>query len=520
MRESILISNNSYSLAFGILISVAEYTFVKVLFPNENLQIIRLTQTFALTAFTFLYLAVIQKSLVFNFKNNPLVAFQSKYSFTFLVSASYFGMLHASFAFFGQLGGFEGLSFLSDKFILAIVLSFTALCVLFLLSMQLFVERIKKIKYVNNLLYVVGILILIHALMLGTHLQTLSDTIPQIFFTALSFLFLLEIFRVDFFLKNRYQSYLRVSIFSIPLFALLSVAIVYFFTSKSDSSGSSFGIHSQHIQMAKDAQSGSTQVTVNNSQMNSAFTGDRTKRYTVNFLPVDNIQANEDTRFTFKVFDASSGNQVKLFKKINGKVVHMIVVDKTLSYFEHIHPDYSEGLFTITTKFPKDGAYHIYLDFQPIGAIEQQIATTINAGDISETIDSDSIPDSNMSKIFGSYEVTIDYPKPLKSQEISTGQQLLSFNIKNAANKKPINTLKPYLEAFGHLVMINTKTFEYIHVHPNDPNIPTPNQNGGPSVVFMPLGLHGPIKPGVYRIFGQFNPDNNLFTSDFTVEIE
>jgi hypothetical protein len=68
--------------------------------------------------------------------------------------------------------------------------------------------------------------------------------------------------------------------------------------------------------------------------------------------------------------------------------------------------------------------------------------------------------------------------------------------------------------------MINTKTFDYIHVHPNDLTVPKPNQNGGPKVEFMPLGLYGPITPGIYRVFGQFNPNNELFTSDFTIKIE
>ena len=39
-------------------------------------------------------------------------------------------------------------------------------------------------------------------------------------------------------------------------------------------------------------------------------------------------------------------------------------------------------------------------------------------------------------------------------------------------------------------------------------------------VIFLPLGLYGPIKPGVYRVFAQFNPNNNLFTSNFTVTVE
>jgi hypothetical protein len=68
--------------------------------------------------------------------------------------------------------------------------------------------------------------------------------------------------------------------------------------------------------------------------------------------------------------------------------------------------------------------------------------------------------------------------------------------------------------------MINAKTYDYLHVHPINLTVPKPNENGGPTVTFLPLGLYGPIKPGIYRVFAQFNPDNKLFTANFTVKVE
>jgi hypothetical protein len=108
----------------------------------------------------------------------------------------------------------------------------------------------------------------------------------------------------------------------------------------------------------------------------------------------------------------------------------------------------------------------------------------------------------------------------LISQEISIGQQLLGFTFKNAKTKQPITTLKPYLDAFGHLVMINEKTFDYIHVHPNILAVPSPDQNAGPTIEFLPLGIYGPIKPGIYRVFAQFNPNGQLMVADYTIEIK
>jgi hypothetical protein len=36
----------------------------------------------------------------------------------------------------------------------------------------------------------------------------------------------------------------------------------------------------------------------------------------------------------------------------------------------------------------------------------------------------------------------------------------------------------------------------------------------------MPVGIYSPIKAGVYKLFAQFSPDNNLITTDFIVKVD
>ncbi len=125
------------------------------------------------------------------------------------VSAFYFGLLHGLFAFFGQLGGFAGLGFLSSKYLLAISLSFIALVILFLMTVTSFDFMVAKLtypkwKFLHRFVYIAGVLILLHALMLGTHFSDLSSTIPQIFFSALAILLLLEANRFDTYLQKKF----------------------------------------------------------------------------------------------------------------------------------------------------------------------------------------------------------------------------------------------------------------------------------------------------------------------------
>ncbi len=428
--------------------------------------------------------------------------------------------LHALLAFFEQLGGFVGLSFLSNTYLVAISLSATALVILGLLAATSFDSLVKLMKFrrwklLHRLVYLAGVSILFHALLLGTHFQNLSDPIPQLVFTAIGFYLFLIILRIDTYFKVKLPRLLQVSLAVVPFFALLLFGVTYLLLPLPMAGPVSLSIHNQHIQLAK-------QIGQQNSVIQSAIPGlqgDPTKRYTVSFLHPDDIQPNHDVTILFRIYDAATGNQQLLFRKNYEKFMHLIIVDQSLNYFNHIHPESDGEGFTITTQFPHAGRYHLYTDFQPFGAIEQQIGFTVFVGDTKEASTMSDQSDTRTTKVFGDYAVSLSYPHPLSAATISSGQQQISFTITNAKTNQPVTNLKPYLGAFGHLVMINTKTFAYVHVHPTVTASSLPSATGGPLVAFLPLGLYNPVQAGTYRLFAQFNPDNKLFTADFTISI-
>lgn len=510
-----------YILFSSIVLSYGIYFYTVQIIPTERLQTIRLTQWYALLSLGYLYVAMLAGPLCYTFFTIPFREYFLKARRALGVSAFYFGLLHACIAFFSQLGGFEGLGFLSNKYLLAIGLSFTALLILFFMAATSFdsiirIMHFKRWKILHRLVYIASILILIHALMLGTQFSDLSQFIPQLFFGLFAFLIVLEAIRFDAFLQEKLKILPRLGITASLVIGFISFSYIYSLLPTDTTLP--LAIHSQRTQLAQETQKSFQKDTAATVQFPGSK-GDRTKRFTVDFLLPETVQPNRNMLLRFKVFDASNGNEVIYFNKVNGKLVHMIIVDSSLAYFDHIHPTLENSTFTVTTQFPRDGNYRIYLDFQPFGAIEQQIATTIKVGKNSKIISSPP-PNLERTKVVGQYEITLQKPDTLKSEKISIGQQILSFTIKDAQSKQPVTTLKPYLEAFGHLVMINQETFEYVHVHPNDLSVPEPNENGGPTVEFIPLGLYTPIKPGIYRIFAQFNPNDTLITTDFTIEVK
>lgn len=292
------------------------------------------------------------------------------------------------------------------------------------------------------------------------------------------------------------------------IFILGIVSLIYFFDlGKSESSSM------DHNSMSMNENPAMNEFMKNMPGMQ----GDRTKRYTVDWDYTEPIIPGTPVKMKFRVFNAASGEPVDVFTRNYTKLLHLIVVDSSLTSFQHLHPEFKDGWFELPITFPKEGRYNLYLDFVPLGSIEQQIAMSVKTAGFSEAEDARSSEDLAPKEDKG-YSVSIQFEKPLKASELSVGAQKIDFEI--SKNGEVINTLRPYLGAFGHLVMINTSTYEYYHVHPIQKKELTDDAIGGPKVEFMPMAMFQPIKPGTYRLFGQFNPDNNLIVTPFTVKVE
>jgi DMSO/TMAO reductase YedYZ heme-binding membrane subunit len=520
-----------YILAGSIILSLAIYLWIMVTVSLGISQTAKLVEDYGLISLIYLYLTLLAGPFCYTFSAFPYRGHYLKARRALGVGAFYFGLLHTAISLFGQLGGFSGLTFLDNKYLFAVVLGFIALFIFSLLTITSFDYAVEKLsfpkwKLLHRFVYLAGILILIHTVMLGTHFSILSNVIPQITFIALAFLFLLEAPRFDKYIDK---------IIQIPQFGMSFVFVaillsVIFFTVinpliPSTSGGVSFDIHAAHRQLAQQAlqQSQQNSFGTNNNLNNiPGLSGDRTRRYTVSMSTEPaNPEPNQDVTLHFTVYDASSGNKVSLFKILYTKQMHFIIVNSDLTYFTHIHPTEDEnGVFSITTQFPKDDLYHLYTEFWPFGGIEQQIGFTLPVGQVpSQLTFSKATPDADKAKTFGDYSVSVYTHGGLTAQEMSLGYQTISFTIKNANTGKLITTLKPYLASFGHLTMIKQNSFDFIHVHPFSLVVPPPNANGGPTVNFLPIGIYGSFKPGVYRAFAEFNPDNQLITADFTIRV-
>src|SRR5687768_10635906 len=98
-------------LGINLLIGVGVFFWVRFQNPESTTQIIKLTQFYALLALVNLYITLMTTPITRTFTFLPYRAQYMKARRAFGVSVFFFGLLHASLAFFGQLGGFPGLPF-------------------------------------------------------------------------------------------------------------------------------------------------------------------------------------------------------------------------------------------------------------------------------------------------------------------------------------------------------------------------------------------------------------------------
>lgn len=500
-------------LTCSAILAVAMYVIVTAIVPVSSLRTIRLTEGFALLALAFLYTAILISPLTLAFPMLPGKTLLIRARRAIGVSAFFFALIHACLAFFGLLGGFPGLSFLSTTYLQAITLSFTGLCILAFMAATSFDTLVRRLgrrwKRLHRLVYLAGVFITIHALMLGSHFADISRAIPQVFFAALMILFFLEALRFDRYIVRRFDRSgkfgLAFTFVSIVFGALLAILYI-------PSAGlRSLGIHAPHLQLVQQQQAGT---------ISSTTIGDPNLRYSVSLAGAEMVAAKQNVTLRFTVTDAGTGAPVSLFNPIYTKPAHLVIVDSRLQYFRHLHPDPQTGGFTLTTSFPTNETYHLYLNFQPLGALEQQFAFRAVVGPAGETRANVPAPDIIREKIFGDWRVVLNTHGILRASAVSTAKQKISFAITETKNGQPVTSLRPYLGAFGHLVMINTKTFSSVHVHPISLTPPQPTDTAGPTVDFVPLALYGPIQPGTYKLLAEFNDGEAIRVIDYVVTIQ
>ncbi|AEB47377.1 hypothetical protein [Micromonospora maris] len=209
--------------------------------------------------------------------------------------------------------------------------------------------------------------------------------------------------------------------------------------------------------------------------------------------------AGQAGELRFRIQDGQR-RPVTRFAVVHDKPMHVIVVRRDLSGYQHLHPTMAaDGTWSVPLTLPQPGIWRAYADFTALAGDGRQTATTLGVDLVAPGAYAPrALPDPAPSTTVD--ELTVGYqgsPEPGLTVPVS-------FRVTDADGSSP--TLEHYLGTFGHLVALREGDLGYLHVHPE------PELVDG-AIQFW-LTTPG---PGRYRLYLDFATGGVVRTAEFTV---
>jgi hypothetical protein len=178
------------------------------------------------------------------------------------------------------------------------------------------------------------------------------------------------------------------------------------------------------------------------------------------------------------------------------KDLHLIVVRRDLTGFQHVHPVRdATGTWTVPLDLTRPGTYRVFADSAPTAL-----------GGESVTLGTDLAVAGNFTPArlpAPARESTVDgYTVRLGGSPVAGREAELTFAVDRGG--RPVTDLQPYLGASGHLVSLRAGDLAYLHTHATG--------EGLRFATTFPTA-------GTYRLFLDFRHGNRVRTAAFTVHV-
>jgi Domain of unknown function (DUF4396) len=196
------------------------------------------------------------------------------------------------------------------------------------------------------------------------------------------------------------------------------------------------------------------------------------------------VRRGDDHPFSFRIV-GENGLPVKDFEVQHDKRMHLILVRRDGSGFQHLHPRMTaDGTWSTPMTIPDAGDYRVFADFVHEGQNSTLAADVFVDG----PVDHEPLPRPAPAADAGDgYRVELREPEP----------GTLDFAV--LRDGRPVS-VEPYLGAGGHLVALREGDLAYLHVHP---------------VEHLTFEAEFP-SAGRYSLYLQFKHEGKVRTARFT----
>ena len=210
-------------------------------------------------------------------------------------------------------------------------------------------------------------------------------------------------------------------------------------------------------------------------------------------VPRSDFTRGETGQLRFRIVD-DKGATVRDFDVEHTKRMHLIVVRRDMTGFQHLHPRQDkDGEWSTPLRLDAAGSYRVFADFS-----HDDKATTL-ASDLRVDGPASLVPlpkPAHNSVSDSGYSVRMD------ESDVRAGEETkIRFTV--LKDGKPVH-VEPYLGANGHLVALREGDMAFLHVHPMEGT--TEFESTFPTV-------------GQYRLFLQFKHEGRVHTAAFTQEV-
>ncbi|MHB1137987.1 MAG: hypothetical protein ACYC2O_03460 [Microthrixaceae bacterium] len=213
------------------------------------------------------------------------------------------------------------------------------------------------------------------------------------------------------------------------------------------------------------------------------------------------LEATDTADYRFMI-EGPDGLPVTEYSEEHDKELHLIVVRRDLSGYQHLHPTRdAQGVWSTIADLSVPGTYRVLADFTPAASGDGlTLGTDLQVpGEQRAT----PLPAPSRTAEIDGYTVT------LTGDLVPGSSSALTLSV--AEDGRPVTNLEPYLGAYGHLVALRSGDVAYLHVHPEgDPGDGT--TTAGPTIDFAA----SVPSAGTYRLYLDFLHEGVVRTAEFT----